>query len=356
MTATGRFRNDHPDILFDLAHPDAPVSAPGLIVRALELRREAGVRPFSVLSCDNLPANGTLTRGVIVELAALRDRNLADFIAGEVSFPSTMVDRIVPSTTQEDRAFVSRTCGFDDSWPVVTEPFTQWVVEDDFPAGRPAFERVGVELVPDVRAFEFMKLRMLNGSHSSLAYLANPAGFEVVSEAMREPALARFVHDFMTDEVIATLPDGLGDLPAYRDALLDRFSNPALKHQTAQIAMDGSQKLPQRLLGTIRDRLGTGGAIDLTALGVAAWMRYVTGRDERGQRIEVDDPMAGRLRAIAMSAGNDPGRLVEGYLGVGEVFGEDLPGNDLFRDTLIRHLSSLLQFGTVETVKRLPGW
>jgi fructuronate reductase len=351
--ATGELSSVHPDIVHDLQHREAPVSAPGLIVRALELRRAAGIAPFTVLSCDNLPANGDTTARVVTRFAEMRDPSLADFVEREVAFPSTMVDRIVPSTTQEDRNAVAEASGLDDAWPIVTEPFTQWVVEDRFASGRPAFETVGVELVPDVRPFELMKLRMLNGSHSSLAYLGYLADYEFVSDAVAEPALARFIHDLMTMEVMETLPSGLGDLGQYRDALLDRFANPALKHRTWQIAMDGSQKLPQRLLGTIRDRLARGQTIDRTALGVAAWMRYVTGVDERGRPIDVSDPLAGRLKEISASAESDPERLVDGMLGLHDVFGEDLPRNEAFRTTLCAHVAALLQYGALETVRQI---
>ncbi len=351
--ATGALDPDHPDIVHDLAHPTAPASAPGLIVRALELRRAAGIAPFTVLSCDNLPANGETTARVVTGFAALLSPDLADHIAGEVAFPSTMVDRIVPATTEDDRKFVFEATGLWDAWPVITEPFTQWVIEDRFNLGRPPFETVGAELVADVRPFELMKLRMLNGSHSTLAYLAYLAGYEFVNEAIADPAFHALIHELMTEEVMSTLPDGTGDLGAYCDALLERFANPALKHRTWQIAMDGSQKLPQRLLGTIRDRIARGASITRAALGVAAWMRYVTGVDERGLPIDVRDPLAGRLRTTAQSAAGVPAALVGRLLGITEIFGEDLPRSEMFRAILISHLQSLFERGAAETVRSL---
>lgn len=348
---TGRLDPQHPDILHDLAEPDAPVSAPGLIVRALELRRAAGVSPFTVLSCDNLPANGETTARIVTAFAALRSAELAEHIASEVAFPSTMVDRIVPATSEDDRKFVLMGSGLRDAWPVMTEPFTQWVIEDRFSAGRPSLEAAGAEFVGDVRPFELMKLRMLNGSHSSLAYLGYLAGYEYVDKAMDDPAFATFIHELMTEEVMSTLPGNMGNLPGYRDALLERFRNPALKHRTWQIAMDGSQKLPQRLLGTIRDRLALGASIGRAALGVAAWMRYVTGIDERGQRIDVRDPLAERLRTIADAAGHAPSKLTDGFLNVREVFGDDLPRNEQLRSLLTDHLFSLFRYGARETVR-----
>jgi fructuronate reductase len=351
--ATGALDPHHSDIRHDLAHPEAPVSAPGLIVRALEMRRAAGTAPFTVLCCDNLPANGETTARIVIGFAALRDKELADHIAGEVAFPSNMVDRIVPATTESDRTRVFEATGVMDAWPVVTEPFTQWVIEDRFPAGRPPLEIAGVQLVTDVRPFELMKLRMLNGSHSIIAYLGYLGGYAYVNEAIADPALRTFIREFMTDEVIDTLPTDFCDLTAYRDGLLDRFGNPALLHRTWQIAMDGSQKLPQRLLGTTRDRLARGLPATRAALGVAAWMRYVTGIDEQGREIDVRDPLATRLRRISESAGGTAGQLVDGLLRVTEIFGDDLPRNESFRAALISHLASLFQRGALETVRDL---
>ena len=351
--ATGVLDARHPDIMHDVAHPEAPISAPGIIVRALELRRQRGIAPFAVLSCDNLPANGQTTRRVVAGFAALRNGALAAHVEGGVAFPSTMVDRIVPATTDEDRKSVLAATGMWDAWPVVTEPFTQWVIEDNFPLGRPAFAAAGAQLVGNVEPFELMKLRMLNGSHSTIAYLGYLAGYEYVNEAISDPAFRTLIHDLMTREVMETLPKELGDLSAYRDALLDRFANPALKHRTWQIAMDGSQKLPQRLLSTIRDRLGRGRSIAQLALGVAGWMRYVMATDEQGRKIDVRDPLAGRLRAIVATAGRAPQDIVDGLLGVDETFSEDLVRDDAFRTVVTAHLSSLLALGARATVRNM---
>ena len=349
--ATGALDVQHPDIMRDLAQPYAPVSAPGLLVRALELRRAAGLAPFTVLCCDNLPSNGETAARVVAGFADLRAPELGDFIRREVSFPSTMVDRIVPATTEDDRRRVQEATGRYDAWPVMTEPFTQWVVEDRFSSARPPFELAGVQMVSDVRPYELTKLRLLNGSHSALAYLGYLAGYELVSEAIADADMRTFIQDFMTDEVMSTLPGGVGDLAAYRDALLERFANPALRHRTWQIAMDGSQKLPQRLLGTIRDRLARNLPVTRAALGVAGWMRYVSGIDERGREIDVRDPLVARLREIASAASGSPKRLVEGLLGVSEVFGGDLPRDDSFRSVLTGHLLSLFDRGALATVR-----
>lgn len=351
--ATGEIDPRHPLVMRDLEHPELPATAPALIVRALELRRSAGIAPFTVLSCDNLPENGKTTARIVTGFASLRYQDLAQYIAGEVAFPSTMVDRIVPATTDADRQLAHRLTGLADAWPVVTEPFSQWVIEDCFPSGRPPFERAGVQLVADVRPFELMKLRMLNGSHSTIAYLGYLGGYEHVSEAIADPAIHALIRGLMTEEVMGTLPGHFQDLGAYRDSLLERFRNPALRHRTWQIAMDGSQKLPQRLLGTIRDRLAHGLPITRAALGVAAWMRYVTGIDEKGSPIEVSDPFAPRLKAITDAAGGSPTAIVDGLLQIAEIFGDDLPRNDAFRAELIGHLSSLFRRGAIETTRRI---
>ena len=350
---TGEIDSDHPDIKYDLANPEDPITALGILVRAIELRKEAGHLPFTVLCCDNLPANGVTARRVVVGMAALRDAALASYISQHIAFPSTMVDRIVPATNDDDRKLVAQETGLVDAWPVVTEPFTQWVIEDRFSSGRPRFEDVGAELVADVEPYEKMKLRMLNGSHSTLAYLGYLAGFTYVSEAIACQPLRRLVYDLMSEEVMPTLPKGLADFDKYRDKLIERFTNPALKHRTWQIAMDGTQKLPQRLLGTIRDLLSKGLPISRASLGVAAWMRYITAVDENGKPIDVKDPHSIRLKSIADAAHGDAAALVEGLLSFREVFDSELAGQEVFRNILVRHVESLLRLGSLKTAQAL---
>jgi len=351
--ATGELDETHPDIVHDLANPDAPVSAPGLIAAALKLRRARGLVPFTVMSCDNLPSNGKTAGRIVKRFAALLgDAGFATYV-NSVSFPSTMIDRIVPATTDADREIVKDIIGLEDAWPIMTEPFTQWVIEDRFPAGRPPFELAGATLVEDVEPFELMKLRMLNGSHSTMSYLGYLSGHQYVSEAIADPGIRQLIHGLMTEEVIPTLPMPRPDLEAYRDQLLARFANPALKHRTWQIAMDGTQKLPQRLLGTIRDRLAAGQPFTRLALGVAAWMRYVTGLDEQGNHIDVKDPLSARLRQLADAANGNPEALAANLLTVTEVFGPDLPTSQPFRTTVTNHLKSLFEIGAAETVRHV---
>lgn len=354
--ATGALNEAHPDIVHDLSNPHLPRSAPGFIIEALRRRRAMGRPPFTVLTCDNLPANGRTVKRVLTRYAELIDPELGRFVADEISCPSTMVDRIVPATSDEDRDRLSRVLGVTDAWPVVTEPFTQWVIEDRFPQGRPAWEAAGAEFVSDVEPYEHMKLRLLNGSHSTLAYLGYLAGYETVAETMADSAFERLVKGLMDDEVTPTLhmPPG-ADLAAYKHALVERFKNPALKHRTWQIAMDGSQKLPQRLLGTVRDRLSANAPISRLTLGVAAWMRYVTGVDEKGAPIDVRDPMAARLREKADHAGENPERLASELFAIREIFGDDLPADPRFTGGVINALAQLRAHGARKTVLDLTS-
>jgi fructuronate reductase len=230
------------------------------------------------------------------------------------------------------------------------------VIEDRFPAGRPAWERAGAELVRDVEPYELMKLRLLNGSHSTLAYLGYLAGYETVAETMADPSFERLIRGLMDEEVTQTLqvPPG-ADLKAYKAALIERFKNPALKHRTWQICMDGSQKLPQRLLGTVRDRLREGLAFPRIALGIAGWMRYVSGTDETGKAIDVRDPLASRLSVLAGAAGGSAERLAPALLAVEEIFGRDLPEDPRFRRAVTEALDCLLSLGAKRAVAAMPA-
>jgi fructuronate reductase len=347
--ATGRLKADHPDIVHDLAYPGAPRSAIGLLVAALKARHAAGLGPFTALCCDNLPANGKVLAGLVRDFAALADDRLAAWIEANGAFPATMVDRIVPATTDADIAEVEAMLGLHDAAPVIGEPFRQWAIQDVFAAGRPAWEDVGAQMVSEVAPFEFMKLRMLNGAHSSLAYLGYLAGHETVSDASNDPVFARFLQGLWA-EIMPTVPAPQGvALSDYAGALLARFQNPAIRHRTWQIAMDGSQKLPQRLLGTIRERLKAGAPIDHLALGVAAWMRYVSGTDERGARIDVRDPLAAEFAARAARAGRNATALSAALFGIEAIFGPDLPREQVFTQAVQRHLANLFDKGAKAT-------
>jgi fructuronate reductase len=351
--ATGELNEAHPDILADLANPATPRTAIGYLVRAQAMRRAVGAKPFTVLCCDNLPANGRTVKRVIDRFAMLIDKELGKWVQDQVACPASMVDRIVPATTDEDRARITASLGMEDRWPVIGEPFLQWVVEDQFTTGRPDFAASGVQMAKDVTPFEHMKLRLLNGAHSTIAYLGYLAGYETVAETIADANFARTIRAMMDEEITPTLrmPPGT-DLDGYKSALIERFRNPALKHRTWQIAMDGSQKLPQRLLGTIRDRLAANAPIDRLALGVAGWMRYVTGKDEKGAAIDVRDPLTAKLASIATEAGPAAGRLAPALMSVSEIFGSELPSDPRFREPVMQALESLFSIGAAKTVAK----
>jgi len=344
--ASGGLDTAHPDIVADLKSPRSPTSAAGIVIEALRRRMAAGVAPFTVLSCDNLPHNGHVAGKVFTEFAEAVDAKLGAWVRENVPFPGTMIDRIVPATTDADRAEVARLTGLEDAWPVVGEPFLQWVVEDKFVGARPPLEVGGAEFVSDVAPYERMKLRMLNGTHSSMAYLGYLSGYEFIAEVIANRDFRRFVGNELSEEIAPTLGMPKAQTDAYAAKLLERYSNTALKHRTYQIAMDGSQKLPQRLLGTIADRLKAGAPIERLSLAVAAWMIYARGVDLKGQAIAVQDPMAAEFAAI------DPGRLVEGYLAIDRVFPRDLAGSAVFREVVGTKLGLLREVGALEAVRR----
>ncbi|SNY90736.1 fructuronate reductase [Cohaesibacter sp. ES.047] len=330
-------KNEHLDtdnelIQHDLANLDAPKSAIGVIVAALAKRRELDRGPFTVMSCDNLPHNGKLTRISILEFAKTLDAELGAWIEANVSFPSTMVDRIVPALTDESIELVSEVLGGQtDPNCIVCEPFRQWVIEDNFMAGRPEWETAGAQLVADVEPFEEMKLRTLNGCHSFLAYLGFLAGKETISDCMADPVFHAEARKLMVDEQRPTLDvPGDVDLLEYADMLLKRFSNSQLKHRTWQIASDGTQKMPQRWLNSVRWHIENGSSYRHLVLGIGGWMNYIKGK-RGGESYEVLDPMAGKLADIVSRFSDDATHYVDALLALDEVFPKDLVGNDDFR-------------------------
>ncbi len=305
--ATGGLLVDDPDVAHDLVSLDAPRTAPGFIVAGLKARRAVHLQPLTIMSCDNLPHNGVLLRDAVVAIARAHDPSLADWIAVDVAFPSTMVDRIVPATMPDDIAALAQRLGAEDRAMVKTEPFTQWVIEDRFSGSRPDFAGLGAQLTDRVAPWEDAKLRLLNGAHSAIAYLGGLAGDEFVHQFVARDVGRRLIA-MLWDEAQDTLdPPARLDIPAYRTALLERFANPTLQHRTRQIAMDGSQKLPQRLVQPLIERAAAGKASPALTLAIAAWMRWQAGWTDDGERFAIDDPAADRLAAA---------RGVEGYLAV----------------------------------------
>jgi len=344
--ASGLLDESHPDVRHDLAHPGAPRSAPGFLVEALRIRRAAGTAPFTLLCCDNLPANGRTVQRVVARLGALRDPALGAWIADRVASPSTMVDRIVPATTPDDRARIEGALGMVDRWPVVCERFSQFVVEDVFPLGRPDWGIAGATFTGEVAPFELMKLRLLNGAHSALAYLGYLAGHETVAEAANDPVFAGYLQQLWAEIAPSVPPPPGTDLHDYTAGLLRRFRNHALRHRSWQIAMDGSQKLPQRLLGPLRLALMQGRPAPALVLAIAGWMRFVLGVDERGAPIDVRDPMLPVLREACAPGLDDPRAVAGRMLRIPAIFGVDLPAHPGLEIALAAALDTLARHGT----------
>lgn len=353
QAATGELDLTHPLIEHDLAHPATPKSAIGYLVEALRLRREQQLPPFTVLSCDNLRENGHVARTAVLGFAEALDPALAAWIKQHVSFPCTMVDRIVPAVTAESQQEIAALLGVNDPCALACEPFRQWVIEDNFVSGRPEWDRVGVQFVTDVAPFELMKLRMLNGSHSFLAYLGYLGGFHTIAETMQHPAYRQAALTLMMAEQAPTLslPAEI-NLQEYAEQLIARFSNPSLHHRTWQITMDGSQKLPQRLLDSVRHHLNAGTDYRHLALGIAGWMRYVLARDEQGAAIDVVDPLSATLTEINARAPEGDAR-VTALLAIEAIFGTDLPANTSFVATLQHTYQQLCQRGARAAVESL---
>ena len=355
--ATGNLNFNHPDIIHDLQQLDKPVSAIGFIIAALKQRFEQQQKAFTVLSCDNLPNNGEVLEKVVTQFAEKISAEFAHWIKNNATFPCTMIDRIVPATTDDDRRDIEARLAIDgesvrDEGMVVCEPFSQWVVEDKFADGRPAWEKVGVLMVEDVRVFEKIKLRLLNGAHSTMAYTGYLSGFQYISEVMEQPAFVNLVKTYMAREAGETVVAPAGfDIESYKQELRDRFSNKALKHRTWQIAMDGSQKLPQRLLETLREQLAGNGHIDILCLGVAAWIRYVSGVDEQGAAIEVSDPLAKELRAACDANQGNPAGMVNAVVGIQKVFGSDLINEERFVQTTTQWLERFYTKGVLASIQ-----
>ena len=321
--ASGKLEMQHPDIRHDLEFPDAPRSAIGFLCAAIQQRAKTSA-PFTIISCDNLAGNGEKLEQAVRAMLQPADPDVLAWMETGVRFPSTMVDRIVPAMTADAREDTARMLGLRDHACVRTEPFSQWVIEDDFAGPRPAWEDAGATIVADVAPYEAMKLRLLNGPHSAIAYLGCLGGHTFVHEAMQDATFAAFIQRLMEREIAPEVVSPASfDLPGYTASLRRRFANSALRHRTAQIAMDGSQKIPQRLLPVIRQRLAKGLPIACSATVLAAWMRYATGRDLAGKPLAVDDPMSGQLADI-VAAAPDGEALVRAMLSVEVVFGSDL--------------------------------
>jgi fructuronate reductase len=343
---TGELMCDHPDIAHDLSNPDRPRSAIGFIVAGLKMRRDRNLVPFTILTCDNLPTNGQMTRKVVTAFARKLDPALAEWIDTKVGFPCTMVDRITPATTDRDIEALAERTGYLDGAAVVHEPFRQWVIETGFTNGHPDWAAAGAQFVSNVEAHELMKLRCLNGTHSALAYLGYLAGHETIADTVADTPFELLCNRLWQDEILPSLetPEG-EDLPRYCRSLMVRYQNSAIRHRTWQIAMDGSQKLPQRILGTIADRLESGAVPRGLCLVVAAWMRYVGGMDEAGNLIDVRDPLADELKAAMLS--DDP---VGAVLAIDSIFAPELTAKPEFVEAVRMAYERLCRHGSRASV------
>jgi len=346
---TGEFDDTNPAVKADLVPGAVPATTFGLITEALVRRRSRGIEPFTVMSCDNIQGNGHMAQEVFTAFARLRDPELGEWVAGNVQFPNSMVDRITPVTTDEDRAQISERFGVEDAWPVVCEPFTQWALEDKFSLGRPPFEDVGVQVVPDVVPYELMKLRLLNASHQALCYFGYLAGYRLVHEVAQDQLFANFLLDYMNREATPTLAPVPGvDLDAYKLQLIERFSNAGVRDTVARLCARSSERIPTWLVPVIRENLAAGRDVTLSAAVVASWARYAEGVDEQGESIEIVDELADTVQRLAAQQRDDPLAFVKNR----ELFG-DLAGEPDFTEPYLNALNSLHTKGSRSTLEAL---
>lgn len=351
--ASGDFDVQHPSVRHDLEHPGRPWTAFAYIVEGLRRRRAVGIPPFTVLSCDNLQGNGVFARNAVRGFARLLDPELDSWIGESVAFPNCMVDRITPATTDEDRMAVKEGFGYEDLWPVPGEPFTQWIVEDDFPAGRPRLESVGVQFVDDVEPYELMKLRLLNASHQAIAYLGAPLGYVLVDETMRDELVRRYLLAYMADEAAPTLGDLPGiDLHGYMATLVERFSNPKMRDTLVRLATDGSNRMATFTLPTVRANLAAGRPILLGAVMVAAWAQFweEIGRGRVPQTGIPEDENASVMVAAALAQDERPTAFLE----IDGLFG-DLGAEERFRHAFVQAREQLVRDGVHKTLERVLG-
>jgi mannitol 2-dehydrogenase len=346
---TGRFDPEAPEVAADLRPGVTPRSVFGLVVAGLARRRAAGLRPFTILSCDNLPGNGALAREAFVSFARLLEPELGDWIDSEVRFPNSMVDRITPVTTDEDRRALHERFGVEDRWPVVCEPFTQWVLEDSFSGERPPLERVGVQVVSDVAPYELMKLRLLNASHQGLGYFGRLCDYTYVHEAAQDELFRSFLRGYMDEEATPTLDPVPGvDLAAYKAELIERFSNPEIRDTLARLCAESSDRIPKWLVPVVQAQLRRGGPVRRSAAIIASWVRYAEGADEHGAPIEIVDRRRDEVMALAARARSEPLAFIANR----ELFG-DLADDPRFSEAYLQALASLHEQGARRALQAL---
>ena len=348
--STGKFLADLPQIQQDLANPQSPQTVFGLIVEALHRRRTANIPPFTVMSCDNLPHNGRVARNAVLSFAELRDADLKEWIAAEVTFPNGMVDRITPMTSDEHKQQLLADHGIDDEWPVVCEPFIQWVLEDKFCNGRPEWEAVGVQFTQDVTPYEEMKIGLLNGSHLALTYVGFLMGYRFVHQTMEDPLLQKYVRTFMDLDVTPLLAEAPGiDFDNYKDTLIERFSNPVICDQLSRVCSDGSSKFAKFVFPTLLKLIEQDKPLDRTALIVAAWAHYLRGVDEKGETYAIPDPRAEELQRIVTQSSH----LEKDFLGLYDVFGAVIPASEAFVNSFNRQLAIIQEEGVAKALEKV---
>ena len=346
-SANGKFDPEHPDMMHDAANPDMPKTVFGLILAGLKRRHAAGMAPFTVMSCDNIPHNGIVTKNSVVGLARMIDADFAKWVSKEVAFPNGMVDRITPATGERERAMLAKDFGIHDNWPVFCEGFKQWVLEDKFPAGRPALEKVGVQFVEDVSPFELMKIRILNGGHAVIAYPAALMDIHFVHEAMHDPIVKGFLDKIENDEIIPCVPPvPETNIDDYYKLIVRRFSNPKIGDTIPRLCLDGTNRQPKFIIPSIADRLKAGKAIDGLALESALWCRYCHGTTESGQLIEPNDPNWDHLQTFARKAKDDP----KSWLAMADIYG-DTAKSPVFIKAFTIALNAVWAKGVEATIK-----
>jgi mannitol 2-dehydrogenase len=345
-SGTGHFMSDDPDIIYDLAHPTSPKTVFGYLAAALQVRKSRGLLPFTILSCDNVQENGSVCKKALFSFCSLVDSSLAEWLMKNGAFPNSMVDRITPATTDEDRTHLQEVYGIIDNWPVVAEPFLQWVIEDSFTLGRPALEKVGVQFAPDIAPYEKMKLRLLNASHSIMGYLGYLCGYQYIHEIAADARFSQLVRFYMKHEARPTLDQVPGiDIDVYCATLIERFKNPAIKDQTLRICRNGSAKIPGFILPVIEDlkRQNKDLLFSSSALVVASWWRFMQGVDEQGNEISLQDSMVEKLQPLSLSG-------IEAFLDCEEIFGV-LSKDEQFRKEVKLHATRLVAYGAQETLE-----
>jgi mannitol 2-dehydrogenase len=348
IDSTGELDGRHPDLQQDLANPHEPSCSFGYLLEALDRRRHRGLAPFTLMSCDNIQGNGEVAKKMLTTFAELRDPALRNWMDENCLFPNSMVDRITPATTDELRNLVTEKFGIGDGWPVMTEPFKQWVIEDHFVQGRPKWEEVGAQMTGDVLPYELMKLRLLNGTHQALCYIGMLLGSQLVHETMEDPDIRALCQKMMDDEATPTLSPVPGvDLDEYKKSVIERFANPAIRDQLSRIGIYGSSGIPKFVLPSISAQLKRGGPIKMLSFVIASWFRYLNGLDESGKEMPMLDPMAPKLRELARTAGRDARQ----FLGAREVFSEELASEPAFVETVTDILNSFYDKGARATLK-----